>query len=334
MAKLSKLKWGIIGTGKIAGLFAHDLLLVEDAVFQGVASREGQKSKAFAEKYQAAKYYSSYEQLAEDPDIDIVYIATPHVFHFPHAMLCLQHNKHVLCEKPFGMNQREVLTLTREAKARGLFVMEALWTRFLPSTQKLLELVQQDVIGKVDYLRADFGFQGDPDPDKRLLKKALGGGSLLDIGIYPAFLSLLLMGEPDEIKARARFSATGVDTLCTMIFHYHQGKQAVLESTILHNTPTEAFIYGNKGFIKMHRSFHHTRQLTVALHHQPMQTLHIDYRGNGFCDEIEEVMYCVNNNQTESNKMTHQMSLNLITTLDRIRGEIGLSYPMDGSVDD
>lgn len=320
------IRWGIIGPGKIAGLFAHDLLLVEGAVLHGVASRDPHRAKAFATKHQAAKVYSSYQQLVKDPEIDIVYVATPHVFHYPHAMLSLQHNKHVLCEKPFGMNQQEVQILTREAKSRGLFIMEALWTRFLPSTRKLLELLSEDVIGKVEYLRADFGFAGDPDPEKRLFNKALGGGALMDIGIYPVYLALLLLGIPHEIKASATFSDTGIDTLCAMLFNYQAGKTAVLECTTLHNTPTQAILYGDKGSIKMHRSFHHTRQLTLSLHGQPDRILELDYRGNGFCDEIEEVMDCLINHQIESEKMPHQMSLDLANTLDRVREEIGLRY--------
>lgn len=324
-----KINWGIIGPGKIAGKFAQDLQLVENAVLHGIASRDSERSDAFAKKYNAVRVFDNYEALAADPEVDIIYVATPHVFHFEQTMLCLRSGKAVLCEKPFGMNAQEVKIMTEEARSRNLFLMEALWTRFIPGTEKLLELIQKDTIGKVQYVKADFGFLGDGNKDSRVYNPDLGAGTLLDIGIYPVYLSLLLLGIPDQIKAVASFTDTGVDSFCAIISDYFSGEKAFSESTILSNTPIEAFIYGDKGSIKMHSRFHHTERLTMQLNDNTSETFHLPYIGNGYYHEIVEVMDCLKQGKTESDKMSHSMSLALIKTLDNIREDIGLKYKSD-----
>lgn len=324
-----KINWGIIGPGKIAGKFAQDLQLVENAVLHGIASRDSERSDAFAKKYNAVRVFDNYEALAADPEVDIIYVATPHVFHFEQTMLCLRSGKAVLCEKPFGMNAQEVKIMTEEARSRNLFLMEALWTRFIPGTEKLLELIQKDTIGKVQYVKADFGFLGDGNKDSRVYNPDLGAGTLLDIGIYPVYLSLLLLGIPDQIKAVASFTDTGVDSFCAIISDYFSGEKAFSESTILSNTPIEAFIYGDKGSIKMHSRFHHTERLTMQLNDNTSETFNLPYIGNGYYHEIVEVMDCLKQGKTESDKMSHSMSLALIKTLDNIREDIGLKYKSD-----
>lgn len=324
-----KINWGIIGPGKIAGKFAQDLQLVENAVLHGIASRDSERSDAFAKKYNAVRVFDNYEALAADPEVDIIYVATPHVFHFEQTMLCLRSGKAVLCEKPFGMNAQEVKIMTEEARSRNLFLMEALWTRFIPGTEKLLELIQKDTIGKVQYVKADFGFLGDSNKNSRVYNPDLGAGTLLDIGIYPVYLSLLLLGIPDQIKAVASFTDTGVDSFCAIISDYFSGEKAFSESTILSNTPIEAFIYGDKGSIKMHSRFHHTERLTMQLNDNTSETFNLPYIGNGYYHEIVEVMDCLKQGKTESDKMSHSMSLALIKTLDNIREDIGLKYKSD-----
>jgi predicted dehydrogenase len=327
-----QINWGIIGPGKIAHKFAQDLLLVEGAGLYGVASRDLTKAKTFAAQYGAKRYYGSYEELACDPMIDVVYVATPHPFHFPNTMLCLEHGKAVLCEKPFGMNTREVEAMIAEARKRKLFLMEAFWTRFIPGTEKLLELLAADAIGEIVMIKADFGFVGDTDPVKRVYNKTLGAGSLLDIGIYPVYLSLLLMGVPHQIKAMATFTHTGVDSICTMLFDYERGQKAILDSTILANTQVEALIYGKKGTIKMHPSFHHTQRLSITCNNGNIETIDINLTGNGYYHEIAEVTNCLQNNKTESEKMPLSMSLDLIKSLDKVRKEIGLAYQQDDGI--
>ena len=320
------INWGIIGPGRIAHKFVQDLLLVDGARLYGVASRDAEKARNFAAQYGAEKSYGSYEELALDPAIDVVYIATPHPFHYPNTMLCLQHGKAVLCEKSFGMNAVEVESMIAEARKRNLFLMEAFWTRFIPGTEKLLELVTSGAIGQLQFVAADFGFLGDPDPQKRVHNKALGGGSLLDVGIYPVYLSLLLFGAPMRISAMASFTETKVDSVCSMLFDHAGGQKAVLHSSIIANTPTEAMIYGTEGSIRLHARFHHPQRLTITPNDGSQETIDIPYAGNGYYHEIVEVVKCIQNGLTESEKMPHSMSLDLITTLDRVRKVIGLDY--------
>jgi len=326
------INWGIIGPGRIAHKFVQDLLMAEGARFYGVASRDAEKASKFAAQYGAEKSYGSYEALAGDPAIDVVYIATPHSFHYPTTMLCLAHEKAVLCEKPFGMNAPEVESMIAEASKQGLFLMEAFWTRFIPATEKLLEILKSGVIGELHFVTADFGFFGDPDPQKRVQNKALGGGSLLDVGIYPVYLSLLLFGVPAKISAMASFSDTGVDSLCSMLFEHNGWQKAILHSSVIANTPTEAMIYGTEGSIKLHSRFHHPERITITKNDGFMETFDVPYTGNGYFHEIVEVVNCLQKGLTQSEKMPFAMSLDLITTLDRVRREIGLEYREDEKV--
>lgn len=320
-----QINWGMIGLGKIARRFAEDLMRSKHSKLQGVASRDINKAKEFGSTFNSVRCYGSYEELACDPDIDVVYIATPHAFHHDHTMICLKNDKAVLCEKPMGINAGEVKSMAEEARSRNLFLMEAVWTRFIPATAKLLELIQNGVIGDLSFIRADFGFRSAHDPESRLYNKALGGGSLLDIGIYPVYLSLLTLGIPTEIKAMARITETDVDSYCSMLLSYENGAKAVLESTIEADTPTEAYLHGSRGSLKLHSRFHHSEKITISGNGEE-EILDIKYQGNGLIYEIEEVNSCLLQNRTESSKLPLQTSLNLITVLDHIKKEIGLSY--------
>ncbi|MBN2638425.1 MAG: Gfo/Idh/MocA family oxidoreductase [Bacteroidales bacterium] len=320
-----KIKWGIIGLGKIAHKFAEDLMLSGDSVLYGVASRERDKAKNFSDKFNPIRYYDSYEALAKDSEIDIVYIATPHALHFENTMMCLKNNKAVLCEKPMGLSSQEVNRMIEEAKSRKLFLMEGLWTRFIPATEKLIELLNQKIIGDILFIRADFGFKGDLNFKSRIYDKKLGGGSLLDIGIYPIYLSLLILGLPVDIKAIASMTETNVDANCSMLFTYDKGVKASLESTIEAKTPTEAYIYGSEGILKLHSPFHHSEQITLSRNGEN-ELLDLNYKGNGYIYEIEEANTCLLNQETESSKLSFSTSLDLISLLDRVKDEIGLKY--------
>jgi predicted dehydrogenase len=320
-----KIHWGIIGLGKIANKFASDLQHSETAILQGVASRSLEKAIAFASTHNAVSTFDSYEKLVNDPKIDVIYIATPHTFHFENTMLCLKHGKAVLCEKPMGINSTQVKTMIQEAKSRKLFLMEAIWTRFMPTIEKMIALLDEKVIGDVIQVRADFGFKAELNLESRLFNKELGGGSLLDIGIYPIFLSLLVLGIPTDIKTMARMTATDVDSFCAMLFNYSTNAKAVLESTIEANTPTEAFIHGTKGTIKLHRRFHQPN--TITLDKDGKETIFkLPFTGNGYVHEIEEVNSCILNGETESKKLPLDLSMNLITLIDTVKTQIGLHY--------
>ncbi len=225
-------KWGIIGPGKIADKFAAALSLVGGASLEAVASRNEGRAREFAAKFGAARIYTDYAALAGDPSIDAVYIATPHAFHLEHALLCLQKGKAVLCEKPMALSNRQVQIMVEAAKTNGTFLMEAMWTRFLPVIDTTLELIRTGRIGTVKQVQADFGFLAPFQPEGRLFDLRLGGGSLLDIGVYPIFLCLLLLGEPDTIRASAHLALTGADESCRAIFGYKDGRSAMISSTL------------------------------------------------------------------------------------------------------
>ena len=320
-----RIKWGIIGLGKIANKFAEDLQLSNNSLLYAVASRNGEKAKIFSEKYNSTKFFSSYEELADDPDIDVIYVATPHTFHFENTMMCLKKGKGVLCEKPMGINYQEVETMVREAELRNLFLMEGIWTRFIPATGKLLEILEKKTIGDILFIRADFGFKADSNREGRIYNKKLGGGSLLDLGIYPIYLSLLTLGIPIDIKVMARMTDTDVDGYCSMLFDFENGAKAILESTIEANTPIEAYIYGSKGSLKLHRRFHHTEKITISQNGEK-EVLDIKYKGNGYIHDIEEVNKCLLNREIESSKLPLKVSIDVITLIDRIKKEIGLKY--------
>lgn len=320
-----KINWGIIGLGKIANKFAADLQLSTISKLYGVASRDITKAENFATHYNSTKYFDSYEALADDPEIDVIYIATPNSFHYENTIMCLKKGKAVLCEKPMGIDAKQVKQMIAEAKLRNVFLMEGIWTRFIPATQKLIEILNKKTIGELRFIRADFGFKGDTNPEGRVYNKKLGGGSLLDIGIYPIYFSLLTLGIPSEMKVMARMTQTDVDAYCSMLFDYDNGAKANLESTIEADTPTEAFIYGENGSIQLHTRFHHTEKMTISRNGEK-EVLDIKYQGNGYSYEIEEVNKCLLNHETESAKLPLSMSIHLITLIDRVKKEIGLIY--------
>lgn len=319
--------WGIIGLGKIAHKFAQDLRALPNAKLHAVASRSIEKAQDFATQYDAPHAYGSYQELVNCPDLDVVYIATPHVLHKENTLLCLDAGIPVLCEKPFAMNAQEVNTMIQKAQEKNTFLMEALWTRFLPTTLKALSFIEQGVIGDVYSVKADFGFRATFDPNSRLFNPQLGGGSLLDIGIYPVFLALLLFGKPDEIKAFAQFSETAVDEECQILFQYANGKMANLHSTIRSQTKTEAFIYGEKGCINIHTRWHEPSSMSLLLNGERPEHLSFQYEGNGYYLEAAEVMKCLEEGKTESPLLSLSFSRDLIHLLDKIRSITGIHYP-------
>lgn len=320
------IRFGIIGLGKIAHKFAHDINLTPAAILQAVGSRNLDKAKAFATTYHSHSFYASYEAVAADDEVDIIYIATPHVFHYSNTMMCLNAGKAVICEKPFAMSQEQVSLMIHMAKSKKLFLMEAFWTRFIPGTLKVMELIEQQIIGDIYSINANFGYMATTDPSSRLIAPELGGGALLDIGIYPIFISTLLLGEPVEIKSIGRLTTTGIDQQCAMLMKFNSGAIAILEATFLSQTSNTAMIYGSKGKLIMHAPFHHTSSITVALNDQDPYTITTPLTGYGYTYEIMEVIDCMTAGKLESDKMNHQASLGLMKTLDIVRSKIGLTY--------
>lgn len=318
--------WGILGCGKIAHKFAQDLMKVPDTQLVAVASRSKEKAQDFGRQYGVSNSYGSYEALVNDPTVDVCYIATVHPFHKEITMLCLNHSKAVLCEKPMGMNQEEVNAMIQRAIERDVFLMEGIWTRFIPAIEKMIELIQSDTIGEIRSVHADFGFLGDQDRSNRLFNKSLGGGALLDIGIYPLYMSLLVLGYPEEIAAVAHMTETGVDESCGMVLRHDNGAVSSLHCTFMADTQIEAWIHGKDGSIKLHSRFHHPTNISIYRKGEIEQTFEIPYIGNGYYHEINHVNECLRLDLKESPKVTLHDSLNLAKMLDKVREKIGLVY--------
>lgn len=318
------IRWGIIGLGKIANKFAADLATLENAELFAVASRSKQNADNFVTKYNATKAYNSYLDLAKDIQVDAIYIATPHSFHKEHAILCLQNKKAVLCEKPFAMNLQEVTEMITVAKENNVLLMEALWTYFLPHFQYVVNIVKSEKFGKLIALEADFGFYNKYNTNSRVFKKEVGGGSLLDIGIYPIFAALATLGKPDTIDANATFFENGADSECNITFTYKNAK-ATLKSSLLEQTPTHAIFTFENANVKMNTRFHEPSTITI-LKNGKEET--IDFKTNtiGYNFEIEHFNSLLRNNKKESDFMTFEFSKNLIKTLDSVRDIIGLEY--------
>lgn len=320
-------KWGIIGLGRIAHKFAEDLQRIPNATLHAVASRSEEKAKTFAMQFNAPNFFGTYKEIFNCADLDVIYVATPHAMHCENVLMCLEHQVPVLCEKPFAMNSLEVKRMITLAKFQKTFLMEAMWTRFLPTTTKVLELIGKGKIGMVKSIRADFGFKAPFDPHHRLFNQSLGGGSLMDVGIYPVFLSLLLLGKPTSINAIANIGRTNVDENCGMLFKYPNNRMAVLQSSIVTNTGTEAYVFGDKGTIRINSRWHEPTSITLMEEGKDPKDFFFDFDSHGYRYEAEEVMRCLRNEKTESNLMSLDFSLDLIELLDTIRMKAGIYYP-------
>ncbi len=325
--------WGIIGLGRIARKFADDLRLVPGARLHAVASTDLERAQAFAKDYDVPHAFGSYEGIVHCPDLDVVYIATPHVLHCENTVMCLENGLPVLVEKPFAMNLEEARRMTEAARRNRVFLMEALWTRFVPAIEHAFELIENGEIGPVHSLAADFGFHAPFDPAWRIFNKKLGGGSLLDVGIYPVLLSQFLFGKParEDIFATATFTETGVDRSCMMNFRFPGDRLSALRSSIANNSLMLAQIYGEKGTLSLHPRWHHTQKLTVSAFDDANRTeikhdIEFPYDGWGYSFEAAHVGQCLENQLLESPKVPLSFSEDLTETLDTIREKIGMRY--------
>ncbi|MGJ8593153.1 MAG: Gfo/Idh/MocA family protein [Aquaticitalea sp.] len=319
------IQWGIIGLGKIANKFAADLQKTKGAKLYAVASRDQEKADSFAKQYNAHLAFDSYEALAKNPKIDAIYIATPHSFHKEHTILCLNHKKAVLCEKPFAMNLHEVEEMIATAKVNNVLLMEALWTYFLPHYQFVLQELKSKRFGNITKLEADFGFTPIMNMTSRVFNKSLGGGSLMDIGIYPVFIALSALGKPIDIDAKATFFDNHVDSTCEIIFNYDNGVKAFLKSTFLEKTATEAFIHCEKGIIKINSRFHEPSSVTLITD-KAEEVISFDTKTMGYHYEILHFNELLRAGKIESPIMSFNFSRHLISLLDTIRSLIGLEY--------
>ncbi|MBN2411563.1 Gfo/Idh/MocA family oxidoreductase [candidate division KSB1 bacterium] len=319
--------WGIIGTGQIAEKFAQACGYVKDAQLLAVGSRTQSSADKFGQKHNIPRRYANYRDLAEDADVQAVYISTPHNLHMDNALLCLNAGKAVLCEKPFTINAFQADKVLKTASRNNCFIMEAMWNRFLPVMTALRDLLKKNVIGAPEILTANFGFKAVYKPDHRLFNPALGGGALLDIGVYNVSLSSMLFGSPLTVNAIGHIGKTGVDEKIAVLLGYSENRFSLLHASIRSQTSHEAEIVGGKGRIKIHSPWWHPTKMTVYVPGSKEQVIDLPYEGTGHNYEIMEVNKCLRKGKTESKIMPHDETLSIMETMDNIRNQIGLKYP-------
>ena len=324
-----RIKWGIMGTGRIAGSFAVALNYLEDAELYGIGSRSEERADAFSHEYSVPKSFHDYESLVNNPDIDVVYIATPHSLHKENCLMCLEHGKAVLCEKPFTINAAEAAAVINFARERRLFLMEAMWSRFVPAAIKLKELIEDKIIGDIQYLFAGGAFIPEFDPDHYLFKKELGGGVLLDGGIYPVSLASWLLGYPDRIQSAGRLNSSGIDDHDALLLEYDCGAIAGLHVSMRTQSPPDITVLGSKGKIYVHPAMFCPSKITLSLFDAEETEIALPFASNGYQYEAMEVNRCLREGKTESKVMPLDETLAIMRMMDEIRGQFGLKYPME-----
>ena len=326
---MKKFNWGILGCSTIASSFIEGLKDLPEANVVAVGSRDLDRAKAFAKDNSIPKYYGSYEELAKDKEIDIIYISTTNDLHKDNILLCLNNGKHVLCEKPLTLNYKQAKEVIDLAKKKNLFLMEGIWTRFLPTFVKLRELLDEKIIGDVKMIRADFGFTNSWGIERRLLNKKLGGGTLMDNGIYPISLPSMIFGkQPDEIKTTTHIGKTGVDEYSCYLLSYNTGEVATLSSTIRLSTPQDAVIIGTKGYIYL-PEFWHGKKLIINLNNKKSKVINLPFKSAGYNYEAKEVMECIKRGEKESKIIPLKESLEIAKTMEKIRSQWGLKFPTE-----
>jgi predicted dehydrogenase len=324
---MKKYKWGILAPGKMSAKFTMGIKHLENAELYAVGSRDLSRARDFAKEHGFKRFYGSYEELVADPDLEIVYVASPHSFHKEHTLLCLQHGKHVICEKAFAINSMEAVEMINEAERQDLFLMEALWPPFQPFYKKAAEILASGVLGKVIHLHGYFSFIPPYDPLDRKFNLSLGGGSLLDIGIYPGIDALTFIGVPDQVEARASFSPTGSEESLNAILQYNNGRSAAIYSSFKTNKGIGCEILCENGNMTVSRGRDMNQRVVLNLHGEEKKEFVFSPPAMGYYSEAEEVMKCLDEKRTESNVVPLSFSLNLIKTLDRIRKAAGIIFP-------
>jgi predicted dehydrogenase len=324
-----KYKWGILAPGKMSAKFTRGLKLLENVELYAVGSRDKERAAKFADEFGFKKAYGSYEELAADKDVDVIYIASPHSFHHEHTMLCLKNKKAVLCEKAFAINRREVAEMIDEAARQKVFLMEALWPPFQPLYKKTKEILLGGEPGKIIHLAARFGFQAPFNDSDRKFNVMLGGGSLLDIGIYSVIDALYFTGVPDEIQAKATFSPSGSEESISIIFGYKDGRMATIYSSFRTMAGIGCDLLCENGNLYFTRERDMSQKLKVAMNGKENVEYSLLPEGKGYPFEAIEVMKCLDEGKLQSDVVPHTFSLDLIKTLDRIRESAGIVFPSD-----
>jgi predicted dehydrogenase len=314
----SPVRWGILGTGGIASAFAADLRLTDSGAAVAVGSRSQGSADRFANEFGIEKRHASYESLVADPDVDVIYVATPHPMHHDNAILALRAGKHVLVEKPFTMNAAEAREIVRVARDHGLFAMEAMWTRFLPHIAIIRDWLAQGVLGEVVALTADHGQWFAEDPQFRLFAPELGGGALLDLGVYPVSFASMVLGTPSRIVSMSDPAFTGVDAQTSMLFGYDNGAQAVLTCTLRAKSPTRAVIVGSDARIEVEGAFYAPATVTLVPRNGAPTRVESVHEGRGLRHQADEVARRLAAGDVESPLMTLDETISIMETMDTV----------------
>lgn len=326
---LARVRWGILGPGSIANSLAKGVAALPDAEVYAVGSRDRIKADIFAERHGIPVRYGSYQELVDDPKVDVVYVATPHTFHAEHTLLALNAGKPVLCEKPFTINERELEQVVRVARKRKLFLMEAMWTRFFPVMVKVRALIAAGAIGDVRMVEADFGFRTNVNEEGRLFNRALGGGALLDVGVYTVSFAQMILGAPNRMTGLATIGETEVDEQSAFILGFPSGALAILSTAVRTNTPHIATVIGTEGIITVPTNWWKPNRLVLARSGKAEETIELPANEAGFVYEAEEVGKCLRAGKLESDVMPLSQSLSIMRTMDTLRSQWGLQYPME-----
>ena len=326
---MTPVRWGILGTGGIARAFATALMDTPGAVLAAVGSRSMDSAEAFAAGFGWPRCYGGYQELANAPDVDIIYIGTPHPMHAQNALMALDGGKAVLCEKPFTMNLREAQQVVTRAREKKLFLMEAMWTRFMPALAEVRRIIDSGLLGVVSQVHADFGFSATRDPEHRVNKRELGGGALLDLGIYPLSIACALLGPVASVQAQAVLGDGGIDLTTGWSMKHASGAMSICSCSLRARTPSELTVSGSLGSVRMDAMFHLAKSVTLTLGDGIKRTIDTPYLGNGYVHEAIEAGRCLREGLTESPQMMHDDTLALMHLLDNIRSQIGVHYPSD-----
>ena len=321
------LRWGLIGSGLIAGAFAKDMAVTDSGRVVAIGSRNQESADRFADEFHISNRHASYEALVTDPAVDVVYVATPHPMHHDSALLALDAGKPVLVEKAFTMNALEARELVDSARSKGLFLMEAMWTRFLPHIAEVRHLLASGALGDVVAVMADHGQWFAKDPAFRLFAPELGGGALLNLGVYPVSFASMVLGKPAQVAALITQAFTGVDGQTSMLFGYDGGAQAILTCTSSAKSPTRAAIVGTEARIEIDGVFYAPSSFTLISRDGSADRFEPPHEGNGLHYEADEVARCLRAGLLESPLMPLDETIAIMETMDRVlaQAEIGPS---------
>ncbi len=322
------LRWAISSTGVMAANFAKNLNYLDSNLLYAVASRSLDKANNFAKEHNVNKAYASLDEMLQDDNIDIVYLASPHMFHYEEALKVIKSGKHLLCEKAFTMNAKQAKEVIMEAKEHNVFVMEAMWTRFLPVYQKLKSLLQDRVIGDIKALKLDFITYRDMDPKHRLFNKELGGGALLDLGVYCLSVAQFIMGNPTNINSNVIFNECGTDQLASLLLTYENGAFAQANIGFSAKTDRSVYIMGKNGYIKVGSPFNASQELVLKLTGKEEEVFSYPFVEPhlGYIHEIKAVNEAISLGKTEIEDMSHQDTISIMEQMDSIRASWGFDY--------